>query len=115
MQRVVMEKGQLLDAGLLRQGQRLLVSRVAETRVCPVLLRRVLRVVHEQVRVTAPVREILQGPVGSVGEERDLVVGRKGETRGAFVDAVTESRDRMHQEVRRDAQSTDLESLARVP
>src|SRR5439155_24503108 len=115
MERIVVEKSELLDAGLLRQRQRLLIRGVAETGMRLVLLRRVLRVVHEQVGVAAPVREILHRSVGAVGEQRDLVVGRKRETRGALVDAVTESRDRMHQEMRRDAQRADLERLAWVP
>ena len=88
---------------------------MAETRVGLVLVGRVLGVVHQEIGVAAPVGEVLQRPVGSVGEQRDLVVGRKRETRGALVDAVTESRDRMHQEMRRDAQRADLERLAWVP
>src|SRR5947209_15617290 len=99
MERIVVEKSELLDAGLLRQRQRLLIRGVAETGMRLVLLRRVLRVVHEQVGVAAPVREILHRSVGAVGEQRDLVCRLLLEKKSSLVDAGPETRKRMLQAV----------------
>ena len=114
MQRVVVEECKLFDPGLLRERERLPVRRVTEAGMCLVLLRAVLRVMHQQVGVPAPVGELFQRPIGAVGEERDLIVGGKRETRRSLVDEVAEGWDRMHQQVRSDAQCANLESLALI-
>src|SRR3977135_2132660 len=72
--RIVVEEGELLDAGLLSQRQRLLVGRVAEPGVSLVFLTAVLGVVDEQVRVPAPGGHVLQRAVLVVRKERDLVI-----------------------------------------
>src|SRR5207248_6530085 len=66
---VVVEERQLLHTRLLRQRQGLLVRRVPETGVRLVLVGAVLRVMHEQVRVAAPVGEAFQRSIGTVGEQ----------------------------------------------
>ena len=109
-----MEEGQLLDPGLLRERESLLVGRMTEPGVRLVLLAAVLGIVDQQVGVLAPARQVLQRSVRVVGEHRDFVVGRKGKAGRALIDPVPESRDRMHEEMRRDAQAGHLESLPRV-
>src|SRR6266566_5085342 len=86
-----------------------------KTRVRPVLLTAVLGVMDEKVGILAPGRQVLQLSILIVGKHRDLVVGRKGETRGALVDSVTKRWNRVHQQMRGDAKAAYLESLARVP
>src|SRR5207248_7645422 len=115
MQRVMMEKRQLLDSCLLGQRQRLLICRMTEAGMALVLLGAVLRVVDQEVRVATPVGQVLQRSVGAVGEQRDLVVGRKCEARGALIDPVAERRNWMHQKMRRDAHRTDVEGVSGVP
>ena len=111
---IVVEEGELLDPGLLRQRERLLVGRVAEAGVRLVFLVAVLGIVDQQVGILAPARHVLQRSVRVVGKHRDFVVGRKRKSRRALVDPVSESRDRMHEEMWRDAQAGDLEGLSRV-
>src|SRR5437660_10592297 len=112
MQRVMMEKRQLLDSCLLGQRQRLLICRMTEAGMAAVLLGAVLRVVDQQVRVTTPVGQVLQRSVGAAGEQRDLVVGRTCEARGALIDPVAERRTWMHPNMRTAAQRTDVAGIS---
>src|SRR5579859_2487238 len=104
-----MEEGELLRVGLLRQRKRLLEGRVAEARVGLVLLAAVLRVVHQQVRIPAPPRELLEGAVLLLREHGNLVVGRENKAGRTLVDPVAEGWYRVHQQVWGDAQAAHLE------